>query len=143
MHTRSFWRLYLLHNRHKVPKSFESVLNYMLSLLPEGNTPGSITFITPANVYLFKANNGSTKKRYEICSKLSIKTSEGRQWRRSGVFIANFEHISYLSLVFLLLTLKYFRCFRYLSCNVNKHCRWHNLATSLKKKNLTRPLVQK
>ena len=27
------------------------------------------------------------------------------QWRRSGVFIANFEHISHLLLVFLLLTL--------------------------------------
>ena len=25
-------------------------------------------------------------------------------WRRSGVFIANFEHISHLSLVFLLVT---------------------------------------
>ena len=29
-----------------------------------------------------------------------------RQWRRSGVFIVNFEHISHLVLVFLLLTLK-------------------------------------
>ena len=28
-----------------------------------------------------------------------------RQWRRSGVFIVNFEHISHLVLVFLLLTL--------------------------------------
>ena len=28
-----------------------------------------------------------------------------RQWRRSGVFIVNFEHISQLVLVFLLLTL--------------------------------------
>ena len=27
------------------------------------------------------------------------------QWRRSGVFIVNFEHISHLALVFLLLTL--------------------------------------
>ena len=39
-----------------------------------------------------------------MCSKLTIKTSERRQ-RRSGVFIVNFEHISQLSLVFLLLTL--------------------------------------
>ena len=41
----------------------------------------------------------------EICSKLTIKTPEQRQWRRSGVFIVNFEHISHLVLVFLLLTL--------------------------------------
>ena len=30
---------------------------------------------------------------------------EGIQWRRSGVFIVNFECISHLALVFLLLTL--------------------------------------
>ena len=39
------------------------------------------------------------------CSKLTIKTPERRYWRRSGVFIVNFEHISHLVLVFLLLTL--------------------------------------
>ena len=47
-----------------------------------------------------------TTTRCDICSKLTIKTSEGRQWRRSGVFIVSCEHISYLALVFLLLTLK-------------------------------------
>ena len=36
--------------------------------------------------------------------KLTIKTPEQRR-RRSGVFIVNFEHISYLVPVFLLLTL--------------------------------------
>ena len=54
----------------------------------------------------------------EIHSKLTIKTPELRQWRRSGVFIVklfvnlfivnfivNFTHISHLFLVFLLLTL--------------------------------------
>ena len=35
---------------------------------------------------------------------LTIKTPERRQLRRSGVFIVNFEHISNLVLVFLLLT---------------------------------------
>ena len=44
------------------------------------------------------------RTRCEICSKLTIKTSERRPWRRPGVFI-NFEHISYLVLVFLLPTL--------------------------------------
>ena len=38
-------------------------------------------------------------------SKLTIKISKRRQWRRSGVFIVNFEHISHLVLVFLLLIL--------------------------------------
>ena len=37
--------------------------------------------------------------------KVKDKDTERRQWRRSGVFIVNFEHISYLALVFLLLTL--------------------------------------
>ena len=35
---------------------------------------------------------------------LTIKTPERRQYRRSGVFIVNFEHISRQVLVFLLLT---------------------------------------
>ena len=58
-----------------------------------------------ANIYLFKFNNRSTKKSCEIRSELTIKTPERRQWRRSGVFIVNFEHISQLFLVFLLLNL--------------------------------------
>ena len=36
---------------------------------------------------------------------LTTKTPKQRQWRRSGVFIVNFEYISHLVLVFLLLTL--------------------------------------
>ena len=39
----------------------------------------------------------------EICLTLTIKTTERRQWQRFGVFIVNFEHISHLFLVFLLL----------------------------------------
>ena len=38
-------------------------------------------------------------------SKVTAKTTERRQWGRSGVFIVNFEHISHLVLMFLLLTL--------------------------------------
>ena len=51
----------------------------------------------PAGNYMFKVNNRNTRARCEICSQ--------RQWRQSGVFIVKFEHISYLVLVFLLLTL--------------------------------------
>ena len=84
--------------------------------------------MNPAGNYMFKVNR-NTKTKCEICSKLTIKTSERRQnmlkvnnkdtrttplsllltlnifWCRSGVFIANFEHILHLALVFLLLTL--------------------------------------
>ena len=45
-----------------------------------------------------------TLDQTEICSKLTVKTTKQRHWRRSGVFIVNFEHISHLVLVFLLLT---------------------------------------
>ena len=51
--------------------------------------------------FLLKVNNRNSRKRCEICSKLTIKIPERRQWRRSGVFIVNFEHISHLVLVFL------------------------------------------
>ena len=61
--------------------------------------------IYPAGSYMFKVNNRNTRTRCEICSKLTIKTPERRQWSRSGVFIVNFEHNSYLALVFLSLTL--------------------------------------
>ena len=61
----------------------------------------------PAGIYLLKVNNRNTRKRCQICSKLTIKTPEQRHsWRHSGVFIVKFEHISHLLLVFLLLTLK-------------------------------------
>ena len=56
----------------------------------------------PAGNCIFNRN---ARTRCELCSKLTIKTPERRQWRRSGVFIVNFEHISHLALVFLLLTL--------------------------------------
>ena len=63
----------------------------------------SILYIT--NFCETKFNQRSTRTRCEICSKLTIKTPERRHWRRSDVFIVNFEHISHLVLVFLSLTL--------------------------------------
>ena len=47
---------------------------------------------------MFKVNDKNTRT-LEL-----IKTPERRHWRLSGVFIVNFEHISHLSVVFLLLT---------------------------------------
>ena len=46
--------------------------------------------------HLLKVNNSNTSKWFEISSKLTIKTLERYYWRHSGVFIVNFEHISYL-----------------------------------------------
>ena len=59
----------------------------------------------PVGIYLLKVNNGNTRKRCEICSKLTTTTPEQRHCRRSGVFIVNFEHSLHLALVFLLLIL--------------------------------------
>ena len=41
-----------------------------------------------ANIHLFKVDNRNTRKRCEICEKLTIKTIE----RRQSFFIVNFEH---------------------------------------------------
>ena len=79
------------------PKVYRRSLSFLANLL------ANVTLYTlktsenyPANIYLFKVNNRNTRKRCEICSKFTLKTP---------VFIANLEHISHLSLVFLLLTL--------------------------------------
>ena len=67
---------------------------------------GSPLGAIPAGNYMFKVNNRNTRTNCEICPKLTIKAPDRRQWRRSGVFIVNFEHVSHLLLVFLLLTLR-------------------------------------
>ena len=56
----------------------------------------------PAGIYLLKVNNRNTRTRCEICSKSTIKTPDQHDWRRSGVFILQFEHISHLVEVFTL-----------------------------------------
>ena len=68
----------------------------------------------PANI-LFKVNNKNNRKRCKLCLKLTMKTPEQRRIFRSSekltsapksdVFIVNFEHMSHLYLVILLLTL--------------------------------------
>ena len=55
----------------------------------------------PVSIYFLKINNKNTRARCEICSTLIVKTPERHQWRRSGVFIVNFEHISHLVSVFI------------------------------------------
>ena len=57
------------------------------------------------NINLIIVNNRNTRKRYEICSKLTLKTPQQRHCRRSGVFIVNSERISHLFLAFQLFQL--------------------------------------
>ena len=45
---------------------------------------------------MLKFINKNNRKRSESGSKLTIKTAERCQWRRSGVFIFNFQHFSQL-----------------------------------------------
>ena len=59
----------------------------------------------PVGIYMLKINNRNSRTRCEICLKLTIKTPERRQQRRSGVFIVNSERVPHLLPVFLLLTL--------------------------------------
>ena len=67
--------------------------------------PRNYLVLYPINIYLLKVNNRNNEKRCEICSNLTIKTSERSQWRLCGVFIVNSEHNSHLFLLFPLLTL--------------------------------------
>ena len=60
--------------------------------------------LSPQTFYLFNVNNRNTRKRCEIYSKLTTKIPERRQRHSSGVFVVNFEPISHLFIVFLLLT---------------------------------------
>ena len=57
-----------------------------------------------AGNYMLKVKSRNTRTRCETCSKLTIKIPERRHWRRSRIFIVNFEHVSHLVLMFLLLT---------------------------------------
>ena len=81
------------------PKQHISVKNRKESAKEKDH---ELTFLIPPGNYIFKVNNRNTRA---ICSKLTIKIPERRQWLHSGIFIVNFEHISHLVLVFLLLTL--------------------------------------
>ena len=51
-------------------------LVFLLTNLVTYLFPGLNKKPIPANIYLFKVNNKNTRKRCEICSKLTIKTPE-------------------------------------------------------------------
>ena len=54
----------------------------------------------PNAIYLLKDSNKNAWTRCEICSKLTIKTPERRQWHCSVVFIVNCGHLSHLVICF-------------------------------------------
>ena len=76
----------------------------------------AIERIIPAGIFLLKVNNRNTRKRCEICSKLTIKALERRRCRRHEVFIVNFEQI--FTHIFVVQ-------------KVNMHLIWGNLCTSV------------
>ena len=90
----------LLHRKELI----KILRNFSKSVEPRIMSSMPFTFTCTANIYLFRGNNGNTRKRCEICSQLTIKTQKRRHWCRSGVFVV-FEPISQFFLVFLLLTL--------------------------------------
>ena len=59
----------------------------------------------PTGACFFEINNINTRKRWKICSKLTLKTPRQHPWRRSCLFVVNVDQISHMVLVFLLLTL--------------------------------------
>ena len=60
-------------------------------------------FKLKGTINLFKSNSRNSRSMCKIYLKLTIDTA---QRRRSGVFIVDFEQISHIHVVFLLLTLK-------------------------------------
>ena len=63
------------------------------------------TAIFQVSNYMLKVNNKNTRTKSKICSKLTLKTTQRCQMRRSRVLIVNSETILHLALLFLLLTL--------------------------------------
>ena len=53
----------------------------------------------PASIYLCTVNKRNTRAKFEIYSKLTIKTPKRRSWRRFGVFIVNFLPCTSVSIV--------------------------------------------
>ena len=83
---------------------FQSIFGHFSRLCMKRLT-AFIVKLYPVGIYLLKVSNRNTRTRSKLCSKLIIKTAERRHWRRFGVFMVNFEQISHLVLLFLLLTL--------------------------------------
>ena len=80
-----------------VKKVYEILIGHYISLYELNTRLYGLLFIE--SIYLFKLNNRNTRKRYEACAKLTIKSPERRQSITFDVCIFNFEHISHFSSV--------------------------------------------
>ena len=94
-----------INSSNKINKSLKKKLQWIIITISITLIQFIMAYLITFGIYIFTVNNRNTRKRCAVCSKLTIMTPEQRHWRRSGVFIINFEHISHLFLVFLLLTL--------------------------------------
>ena len=99
----SRWALLLQSNR--LNGTMSTLAFRLKSVWWVGKLNSEVIRPNPAGINMVRVNNKNTNTMCEICSKLTLKKPERRQWRRSGVFIVNFEHILHLVMVLLLLSL--------------------------------------
>ena len=99
----SRWALLLQSNR--LNGTMSTLAFRLKSVWWVGKLNSEVIRPNPAGINMVRVNNKNTNAMCEICSKLTLKKPERRQWRRSGVFIVNFEHILHLAIVLLLLSL--------------------------------------
>ena len=78
--------------------------------------------VDPNRDFLVKSQSWKHQGNVWNLFKLETETSERHHWRRSGVFILNFEQILHITLVFPLLTLN-----KYLSAGLEKGYYAHNI----------------
>ena len=99
------WRRPISYRNQSIEFSLIIYLYNILTPILEKLTMNTFIWI-PENIYLFKVNNKNTTERHEIFLKLTIQTPERRCLHRSDIFIVNLQHISYLFLMSLFLTLR-------------------------------------
>ena len=106
---RPFWHIMILIKLDSLlKKACESSVTNHFSVVLASHSPWNssmnenilYSFIPSYHLLIQSEQYTTTRKRCKISSKLTIKTHEQRQWRCSGVFIANFEHILNPFLVF-------------------------------------------
>ena len=97
------------------------------------------------SIYLLKVNNANPRTMCKTCSKLTIKAPERRHWRRSGVFIVNFEQVLHTVLVFLvfdfekinaiwiLTLLKFLFTWKKLATNFKAYIHYLNITSNISK----------
>ena len=82
-------------------KKVHACLQWDKTLLSNNLQKQKISLDYPITQPTFTCSKSTIKmlETCDICSKLTMETPERRHWRCSGVFIANFEHISHLFLI--------------------------------------------